>query len=80
MHEANITGGFGAELVAWACEHCFDELDAPPKRLGVPDTRIPAAPVLQEALLPSAATIASEARQIIDQCSFGATNAQTGRT
>jgi acetoin:2,6-dichlorophenolindophenol oxidoreductase subunit beta len=52
VHEANVTGGFGAEIAARASEALFGELAAPVRRLGVPDCRIPAAPALQSALIP----------------------------
>jgi pyruvate/2-oxoglutarate/acetoin dehydrogenase E1 component len=52
VHEANVTGGFGGEIAARTAEHCFGELAAPVRRLGVPDCRIPAAPHLQAALIP----------------------------
>jgi 2-oxoisovalerate dehydrogenase E1 component len=56
-HEANVTGGFGAELAARIQSDHFDYLDAPVARLGVPDSRIPSAPALQQALLPDAADV-----------------------
>ena len=65
VHEANVTGGFGAELVARITERHFDELDAPPARLGAPDVRFPSAPSLQNALLPSARAIADAARTVL---------------
>jgi 2-oxoisovalerate dehydrogenase E1 component len=37
------------------------------RRLGAPDTRIPAAPVLQAALLPKAAAIAAAARALVEK-------------
>jgi pyruvate/2-oxoglutarate/acetoin dehydrogenase E1 component len=52
VHEANVTGGFGAEIAAHVGERCFGRLAAPIRRLGVPDSRIPAAPNLQAALIP----------------------------
>lgn len=52
VHEANLTGGFGAEIAARTSERFFGELAAPVRRLGVPDCRIPAAPHLQAALIP----------------------------
>jgi len=51
-HEANLTAGFGAEISAGIHERHFDELDSPVVRLGAPDSRIPAAPALQRALIP----------------------------
>ncbi len=52
VHEANVTGGFGAEIAARTSEQFFGRLAAPVRRLGVPDCRIPAAPHLQAALIP----------------------------
>jgi pyruvate dehydrogenase E1 component beta subunit len=63
VHEANRTGGFGAEVAARVAEAAFDSLDAPIRRIGLDDTRIPAAPHLQQALLPSASGIA---RQLVE--------------
>jgi 2-oxoisovalerate dehydrogenase E1 component len=53
-HEANLTGGFGAEVAARISERHFGTLAAPVRRVGAPDVRIPAAPALQKAVLPSA--------------------------
>lgn len=66
VHEANVTGGFGAELAARLQERLFGVLDRPVARLGAPDTRIPAAPALQEALLPSAADIVRTATALVE--------------
>ena len=41
LHEANLTGGFGGEIVAWVTENAFDALDAPPVRVGAADTPVP---------------------------------------
>jgi len=45
-HEANLTGGYGAEIAARATKECFWDLDAPVERVALPDIRVPAAPVL----------------------------------
>ncbi|MDT4905407.1 MAG: acetoin:2,6-dichlorophenolindophenol oxidoreductase subunit beta [Pseudonocardiales bacterium] len=58
VHEANRTGGFGAEIAAQVAEDALDLLDAPVRRIAVPDSRMPAAPHLQRALIPSEAHIA----------------------
>ncbi len=50
-HEANLTGGMGAEIVARMLERHPGGLSV--RRVGTPDSRIPASPVLQQALLPS---------------------------
>jgi 2-oxoisovalerate dehydrogenase E1 component len=62
-HEANVTGGFGAEVAARIQEQHFDYLDQPVARLGVPDSRIPSAPALQRALLPDADAVV---RTVVD--------------
>jgi 2-oxoisovalerate dehydrogenase E1 component len=64
-HEANVTGGFGAEVSARIQEEHFDALDAPVARLGAPDVRIPAAPSLQRALIPDADTIMRRCRELM---------------
>jgi pyruvate/2-oxoglutarate/acetoin dehydrogenase E1 component len=64
-HEANLTGGFGAEIAARVAQQGFWALEAPIERVGVPDVRIPAAPILQRELLPTAERIASAARRAL---------------
>lgn len=65
VHEANLTGGFGAEIAARVSAAHWDALRAPVRRVGAGDTRIPAAPALQAAVLPTAAEIAAAARALI---------------
>jgi 2-oxoisovalerate dehydrogenase E1 component len=65
VHEANRTGGFGAEVAARIGEDLFESLDAPVMRLATPDVRMPAAPALQAALLPRAAAIEQAARRLL---------------
>lgn len=52
LHEAPLTGGFGAEVAATIAEMAFDDLDAPVTRLGGSDTPIPFAEALEEMLSP----------------------------
>lgn len=61
VHEAVRTGGFGAEIVARLDEALSDELTLSVRRVTSPDTRIPAAPSLQAALIPNADSIAAAA-------------------
>jgi 2-oxoisovalerate dehydrogenase E1 component len=64
-HEANVTGGFGAEIAARIGERSFDALDAPVRRVGALDSRIPPAPGLRAALVPSADGIARAATELV---------------
>jgi 2-oxoisovalerate dehydrogenase E1 component len=52
VHEDVLTGGFGAEIAAWAGEHCFGDLDAPIRRLGAKDCHVAYEPTLEQAVLP----------------------------
>lgn len=63
VHEAVITGGYGAEIAARISEQFFDELDGPVRRIATPDLRMPSAPSLQEALIPQASDIAGAIRK-----------------
>lgn len=53
-HEANLTGGFGGEVVAQVTQNAFGVLRAPIRRVGAPDLHMPAAPALQSAVVPTA--------------------------
>lgn len=64
-HEANLTGGFGAEIAARAAEACFSDLRAPIARVGAPDVPTPAAPALQAVVIPSAADVVSAVRRVV---------------
>lgn len=63
-HEANITGGFGAEIAAHITERHFDQLAGPVTRIGLDDLRMPAAPALQAAVLPGTADIVIAASKL----------------
>ncbi|MQA25858.1 MAG: transketolase [Micromonosporaceae bacterium] len=63
-HEANLTGGFGAEIAAHIQERHFGSLDQPVRRVGAPDIRVPAAPSLQRAVIPGADEIAAACRAV----------------
>lgn len=63
-HEANVTGGFGAEIAARVVAHGFDLLDAPIERVGAPNIRVPASPPLQQALMPNSESIVAAADRL----------------
>jgi 2-oxoisovalerate dehydrogenase E1 component len=62
VHEANLTGGFGGEIVAGIHERVPG---AQVSRLATPDSRIAASPVLRGALVPDTPAIAEKARAIL---------------
>ena len=53
LHEDTLTGGIGAEIAAWIGEHCFEQLDAPVRRVASLDTPVPFAPTLEKNFLPA---------------------------
>jgi len=48
VHEANKTGGWGAEIAADVAGNCIDFLDSPILRVAGPDTTVPFSPPLEE--------------------------------
>jgi 2-oxoisovalerate dehydrogenase E1 component len=64
-HEDVLTSGFGAEVAAWAGEHCFSDLDAPVRRLGATDTHVAYEPGLARAILPQTSDITEAARELL---------------
>jgi len=53
VHEDNITAGFGGEIVSYLTENIFFDLDAPPRRLAMPDVPSPHNPQLMDAVVPN---------------------------
>ncbi len=64
VHEAPLTGGFGAEIAARISEHCFEHLDAPPRRLAYPDTPVPHQRPVEAESLPNPTSIAQAIREL----------------
>ncbi len=54
LHEAPVTGGYGAEIAATIAQDAFDYLDAPVQRLGGLDVPLPFSKKLEEIALPKA--------------------------
>ena len=65
-HEANVKGGFGAEIASVIQEKAFDSLKAPVRRVGAPNVPVPFAPVLEQAYLPNAQDILLAARTCLE--------------
>lgn len=63
-HEANLTGGFGAEIAARAASACFADLRAGVERVGAPDVPTPAAPALQAAVIPDRSDVIEAIRRV----------------
>jgi pyruvate dehydrogenase E1 component beta subunit len=57
VHEACLTGGFGAELAARIQAELFDFLDAPVLRVAAKDVPIPFSPALEDFVLPKPADV-----------------------
>ncbi|MDR3589233.1 MAG: alpha-ketoacid dehydrogenase subunit beta [Negativicutes bacterium] len=64
VHEAVKIGGFGGEIAAMVAEEGFDLLDAPIKRVAMPFTPIPFAPVLEKAVIPSEESIVAAVKSL----------------
>ncbi len=61
VHEANATGGVGAEIACRLREAGTSHV----ARLATPDVRMPASPALQAALLPNTAAVVERARRLV---------------
>jgi 2-oxoisovalerate dehydrogenase E1 component len=66
VHEDVLTCGFGAEVAAWAAEHCFGDLDAPVSRVGATDTHVAYEPTLERAILPQVEDIVAAASRVLE--------------
>ncbi len=66
VHEDNITAGFGGEIAAYLTENIFFELDAPPRRLAMPDVPSPHNPQLMDAVVPNIKRITTAMQGLIE--------------
>ena len=67
VHEACLTGGFGAELAARIQEDLFDYLKAPVKRVAAKDVPIPFSPALEDYVLPKVSDVVAAARAVVNR-------------
>jgi 2-oxoisovalerate dehydrogenase E1 component len=65
VHEAVKTGGFGAEIIAGILERNEGVIGVAPRRLAMEDIRMPAAPSLQDAVIPSRGTVVAAMQGLI---------------
>jgi len=66
VHEDNITAGFGGEIAAYLTENIFFELDAPPRRLAMPDVPSPHNPQLMDAVVPNGERITAAMQDLLE--------------
>ncbi len=64
VHEAPLTGGFGAEIAATLMEECFFSLDAPVARVAAYDVPYPAAS-MEHWFLPSVDRVMAQVRRTV---------------
>ena len=51
VHEDNINNGFGAEIASRIADICFEDLDAPIKRVASKDFPVPYSSILENKVL-----------------------------
>ncbi len=66
VHEDNITAGFGAEIAAYLTENIFFDLDAPPRRLAMPDIPSPHNPLLMNSVVPNVERITAAMQDLLE--------------
>jgi 2-oxoisovalerate dehydrogenase E1 component len=66
VHEDTMTGGFGAEVAAVVAQEAFLNLDAPVRRMAIPDVPTPYNVALMNALLPQVSDIATMMAELIE--------------
>jgi pyruvate dehydrogenase E1 component beta subunit len=65
VHEAPLTAGFGAEIVATVQEHAFWALEAPISRVAAPDVPYPIGPI-EEAYLPGPERVLAAIKRVME--------------
>ncbi len=75
VHEAVVTGGLGAELVAGVSSRAFGALICSPVRVGAPSTPVPASPFLEQLYVPTVDDVISAVLETLDGRGGRSTNA-----
>lgn len=65
VHEDQLTGGFGGEIVARIADRAFSWLDAPVRRVAFEDRPVPYAKSLEQLLMPTAEKVLAAARAVL---------------
>ena len=65
VHEDNLTSGFGAEVAATIADEAFFDLDAPVRRLAMPDIPSPHHPGLLDAAVPNIGDIGDAITELV---------------
>jgi pyruvate dehydrogenase E1 component beta subunit len=65
VHEAPLTAGFGAEIVATVQEHAFWALEAPISRVAAPDVPYPIGPI-EETYLPGPERVLAAIKRVME--------------
>jgi len=73
-----LSCGVASEIAALAAEEALWSLDAPVRRVAVPDTPIPFAPAMEQAVLPQVETIVKAVREIMGERGAGKVSASGG--
>jgi pyruvate/2-oxoglutarate/acetoin dehydrogenase E1 component len=64
-HEDTLIGGWGAELAAQAADECLRSLEAPIKRIAAHEVPLPAAPLLEQEVVPSIRRIVATIKDLL---------------
>jgi acetoin:2,6-dichlorophenolindophenol oxidoreductase subunit beta len=67
LHDANKSGGFGAEIAALVAEEAFGDLKSPIRRVAAPDIPVPFSPPQEKFNRPSAQNVVEAVRSIMKQ-------------
>jgi 2-oxoisovalerate dehydrogenase E1 component len=65
LHEDHMFQGIGGEVAAIIADRCFQDLDAPVRRVAALDIPIGFSPILEQATLPQDATVEAAVRELL---------------